>query len=53
MHEGVINIHNSHLWTWDNPQAICEHGCEAHFSVSIWDGIVGDIAVGPSCYLTG
>jgi hypothetical protein len=43
MREGVFNVHNSHLWAWNNPHAICECG----FSVNIWIGIVGDIVVGP------
>jgi hypothetical protein len=22
----VFNIHNNHIWAWDNPQATCNHG---------------------------
>jgi hypothetical protein len=48
--EGVFNIHNSHLWAWYNPHAICEHHvcvCVC-VCVSVWAGIIGDIVVGPN-----
>jgi hypothetical protein len=44
--EGVFNVLNSHLWAQDNPHAIRERGYQVRFSVSVWDGIVGDIVVG-------
>jgi hypothetical protein len=43
----MFNIHNSHLWAWDNPQAICKCGYQVCFSVSVWTGITGDMAMGP------
>jgi hypothetical protein len=48
---GVFNIHNSHLWTQDNPHAICEHGHQVCFSVSIWTGTVGTLSRAPICFL--
>jgi hypothetical protein len=45
--EGVLNVHNSHLWARDNPHAICKRGYQVCFSVSVLAGIVGDIVVGP------
>jgi hypothetical protein len=32
--EGVFTVHNSHLWTLDNPHAIRERGYQVLFSVS-------------------
>jgi hypothetical protein len=45
--EGVFHIHNSHLWTWDNPHAIHKHGYQVRFSFGISVGIIRDIIVGP------
>jgi hypothetical protein len=50
--EGVFSVHNSHLWARDDPSVIREHGYQVCFTVSVRAGIVGDIAVGPICYLT-
>jgi hypothetical protein len=47
MHEGVFNIHNSHLWAQDNPHAIHKYGYQVHFSVNVWAGIVWDIVMDP------
>lgn len=47
MRESMFNFRGSHLWAWDNPHAILECGYEVSFSMSIWDGNAGDIAVGP------
>jgi hypothetical protein len=44
--DSVLDVHNSHLWTRDNPHAICENGRQAHFSTSFWGDIIGDV-VGP------
>jgi hypothetical protein len=47
MQEGGFNIHNSPLWTQDNPHAIWECGYQVCFSVSVWAGIVRNIVVSP------
>jgi hypothetical protein len=46
-HEGVFNVHNSHLWARDNPHAIRERGYQVRLSVSVWAGVDGDIVMGP------
>jgi hypothetical protein len=51
--EGVFNIHNSHLWAWYNPHAICEHKYHVCVCVSVWAGIIGDFVWAPMCYLRG
>jgi hypothetical protein len=45
--EDVFDINNSHVWEQDILNAICECGCQVHFSVSVLAGIVGDTVVGP------
>jgi hypothetical protein len=45
--EGVFIVHNNHIWAWDNPHAIREHGYKVHFSISVWAVIIRDIVVGP------
>ena len=44
-HEVVFNIHNSHIWMPDNPQAK-EHEHQDRFSVDIQVGIIKDTVVG-------
>jgi hypothetical protein len=43
-HEVVFNIHNSHIWMWDNPQAKA-HEHQDRFSVDSWVGIMNDTVV--------
>jgi hypothetical protein len=45
--EGVLNVHNSHLWVRDNPHAIRERGYQVSFSVGVSASIVGDTVVNP------
>jgi hypothetical protein len=48
LHMGVCSAwHDSHLWAWDNLQAICVHVDQVHFSVSVWTGIIGATVTGP------
>lgn len=46
-HESVFDVHNRDLWTPDNPPVILELGHHVRFTLSVWAGIVGNIAVGP------
>jgi hypothetical protein len=39
--EGVFLVHNSRLWTHDDPHVIRERGYCVLFSGSVWTGIVG------------
>jgi hypothetical protein len=43
--EGVFNVHNSHLWGWENPHASRERGYEVRFRDSVRAGNVGDFSV--------
>jgi hypothetical protein len=46
-HDGVFNVHNRHLLTWDNPHAICECGYLVRLSISV----SAEIVVGPHLLL--
>lgn len=45
--DGVFNLHNSHIWSVENPHAMHPHGNQYRFSVNVWAGIVGNHLVGP------
>jgi hypothetical protein len=45
--QGAFSLHNGRLCSRDNPHSIRERGYQDRFSVSIWDGVVEDIDVGP------
>ncbi|KAI5728463.1 hypothetical protein M8J77_016534 [Diaphorina citri] len=44
---GMFNIHNSHIWSVENPHAFQNVHNQWRFSVNVWAGIVGDNFVGP------
>jgi hypothetical protein len=46
MREGVLNVHNSHLWAWKNPSAIHEHVYQVYLSISVRATITGDTVMG-------
>ncbi|KAI5738722.1 hypothetical protein M8J77_010435 [Diaphorina citri] len=43
----MFNIHNSHIWSVENPHAFQNVHNQWRFSVNVWAGIVGDNLVGP------
>ena len=45
--EGIVNLHNLHLWSAVNPHVRrqCKH--QVRFSVNVWTGILGDHLIGP------
>jgi hypothetical protein len=45
--EGIVNVHNLHLWSAVNPHVTrqCKH--QVRFSVNVWAGILGDHLIGP------
>jgi hypothetical protein len=47
MFEGVFNVHNTHLWPWDNPHATHECGYQVCFIISVRADVIGDIVMGP------
>lgn len=45
--DGVFNVHNTHIWSDENPHAIRESHHQQKFSVNVWAGIIDNILVGP------
>lgn len=44
---GIMNFHNNHIWTDDNPHAITQTRFQDRFSFNVWIGIIGDYLIGP------
>lgn len=45
--ESIINYHNNHLWSEENPHAITEAHHQQHFSLNVWVGCIGNLLIGP------
>nr|CAH7732268.1 unnamed protein product [Callosobruchus chinensis] len=43
----IINFHNNHVLSEDNPHAFIEHHFQEQFSFNIWAGIIGNLFIGP------
>ena len=43
---GIINLHNSHLWTTRNPHGMVDASHQQWFSINVWAGIVGNCLLG-------
>jgi len=46
-HDAIINHHNNHLWSYENPHDIIESRHQHKFSCNVWAGIIGDFLLGP------
>lgn len=44
---GIMNFHNNHLWSEENPHAIREMHFQEQFSVNVWAGIINNYLIGP------
>ena len=44
---GVFNMHNSHVWSDDNPHSTVIRAHQVRFVVNVWTGVVGDCLIGP------
>jgi hypothetical protein len=51
--EGVFNVHNSHLWTRDNPHVIRERGIKSISAPAFGLVMSGTLSWAPICYLIG
>jgi hypothetical protein len=54
--DAIINIHNQHQWTEENPHVVIHSRHQQQFSINVWACIVGDCLIGPHvlpCRLTG
>lgn len=47
---GIMNFHNTHIWSVENPHAFRRVHCQQQFSVNVWAGIVNNQLLGP-CFL--
>lgn len=43
----IMNIHNNHVWSQENPHATVETRFQHNFSVNVWAGIIDDYLIGP------
>lgn len=45
---GIVNLHNSHVWADGNPHAaVVSHHQHQFQSINIWAGIIGNFLIGP------
>lgn len=45
--DGIINLHNNHIWAHENPHELVEGKHQYSFKLNVWGGIVGDFILGP------
>lgn len=45
--DGIVNLHNMHVWAHDNPRCTRAHAHQKRFTVNVWAGILGDTLLGP------
>ncbi|KAB0805629.1 hypothetical protein PPYR_02599 [Photinus pyralis] len=45
--DGYFNVHNSHVWSENNPHATHVDSSQHKFSINIWADIIGDHLIGP------
>jgi hypothetical protein len=44
--DGVMNLHNLHVWAEENPHPTRSSSFQHRFSVNVWAGIVDDQLIG-------
>ncbi|XP_011864749.1 PREDICTED: uncharacterized protein LOC105560328 [Vollenhovia emeryi] len=45
--DGIMNLHNLHVWSDQNPRATRISSYQHQFNVNVWAGIVGGSLIGP------
>ena len=45
--DGIINMHNHHLWATDNPHGMVEVSHQQRSSTNVWARIIGNHLLGP------
>lgn len=45
--DGFFNVHNSHIWSDENPHAVEQVRSQWQFSVNVWAGLVSNYVIGP------
>ena len=51
-HNGILNLHNIHVWADENPCAQVVQSHPHRFSINVWAGIISEHIIGPN-RLTG
>lgn len=44
---GVVNFHNLHIWSDENPRETRPNSFQRQFSINVWAGIIGNCMIGP------
>lgn len=44
---GVLNLHNEHVWAHENPHAASQSNFQHQWRINVWAGIIGDRILGP------
>ena len=44
--DGVLNLHNMHVWVHENPRCTRAHAHQQRFIVNVWAGFIGDMLIG-------
>lgn len=44
---GITNLHNTHVWSFENPHAMVQTNFQHRFSLNMWAGIVDERLIGP------
>lgn len=50
MTNGILNRHNAHYWTDENPHWMRESKFQTFSGINVWCGIIGDQLIGPHFY---
>jgi hypothetical protein len=45
--DGIINCHNMHIWSDENPHAIIQTKHQQRFMINVWMGLIGNCLIGP------
>lgn len=45
--DGIVNLHNQHVWSDENPRDVFQGRHQQQFKINIWVGITGDCLLGP------
>ena len=48
--DGIVNTHNAHYWSPENPYWMRQTRHQVQWSINVWCGILGDRLVGPVFY---
>jgi hypothetical protein len=47
---GIINLHNNHVWAEENPNTVVKSRHQQQFSINVSADIIGDVSAGPHVF---